>query len=240
MFNCFNGHYTNFGSSNNLSKTLNDYLEYEVEGNMTICFKITAPTGGAITFQASFDGTTWESITLRSINNDILKSIFSGSDNVIGSIAGARKIRFLTSTGGSANGSVMGVMNMAVAIQEQIEFGNPPHRFGYTPVHKDGSYTTAQTATTIWEPASGKRFVLTDLLMNFSGSTDGEVKIFDETDSSGNYIFKATIDVSVVGGGKPIPINLKTPYISSTAGNILKITTGDDIGVSLVVHGYEI
>jgi hypothetical protein len=176
---------------------------------------------------------------MRSVDNDLLKSSTTVSENLIGSVASFRNLRFRTISAGGSNGTVKGRFIESTSMLEGIEFGNPPHRFGYAPVHKDGVYAIALSDSVLWEPAIGKQYVVTDLIITFGGATDGVVKIFDETAASGNYLFVGTIDVSVVGGGRPLVINLKTPFVSSTKNNKLKITSTANIDFSIVAHGYE-
>lgn len=228
-----------FGEANNLGKTLNDAFVLNNNGYSTITFHCTAPTGGVITFEGTIDGVNWDTFTCRSITDDIYQNSTDDNSDFIGSIIGLKQLRFRTSTEGSANGTIKGMLLPNVAIIESQEFGFPPHRFGYTPIHKDGSYTTAQTGQAIWTPTTGKKFVITDLVIVVGGTTDGSIKIFDETDSSGNYIFKGTIDVS---NNKQYSFNhaFKTPYLAMAVNNVLKITTSADMTVDVNVHGYEI
>jgi hypothetical protein len=228
------------GEANNLGKNENDVVVFDNAGGYsTIALQITVPTGGVATFEATFDGSTWVPITLRDVENDVYAQSTDDGTPFIGSIAGARKFRLRTSTAGSANGTVIGTASRGTSTLEGIEFGWPPHRFGYTPVHKDASYATAQTGADIWTPATGKKFVLTDLSLICGGTTDAVVTIFDETNSTGNIIFKGTIDVS---NNRQFAWNhaFSTPYISSAANNDLKITTSANITIDVVAHGYEI
>lgn len=223
--------------SGTVSQTLNETLEFTNEGFGTILFYIDVPTGGAVTFQMAVDS-TWESISLRSITNDIFGSVLTADGFYVGSVIGASKIRFLTSTGGSADGSVDGQFVRAVSMLEGIEFGNPPHRFGYAPIHVDAHYTTAQTGTVIFTPDSGKTSVVTDFYLVVSGSTDCNVKIFDETDSAGNYIFYADVEVAT-NKNFVFGHSFVTPYVASAADNSWKITTDAACTVDLIGHGYQ-
>lgn len=79
-----------------------------------------------------------------------------------------------------------------------------------------GKLEGAQTAATLWDP-SGKRIVLQ--LLRFTVSAAGVVKIFKNTDASGNYLvnqyFAAGSGLSEVYQFAP----------SLAAGDILKVTT---------------
>jgi hypothetical protein len=221
-----------------LSETVGDTTEYANKGYATLAFFIEVPPGGEIIFEASFDRITWESISIRSINNDIFQSKIISDGNFIGSIVGLPNIRFRTSSAGSDDGTITGVFARNVSVLEGIEFGNPPHRFGFTPIHVDASYTTQQTDTVIFTADADKFGVVTDFYIIVSGSTDCQMRIFDETDSSGNYIFKANVEVAT---NKNFIFNhtFVTPYVTSAKGNSWKITTSAACDIDLIGHGYQ-
>lgn len=229
-----------FGYTSNLAQSLNSSVTIENDlGYSTCAVRVTAPTGGVVIFEGSIDGINWESLNFRSISHDIFMSNSNNDSDFIGSIIGMRFIRFRVSSAGSTAGTVMGVLTKEVSILESIEFGYPPHRFGYTPVHKDASFTDAQTATAIWTPTSGKKYIVTDCLITASGTTDGTIKIFDNTDLSGGYLYKGYVNVSTIGT-TVISIPLRTPFISSAVDNVLKFTSSANIDVDIILSGYEI
>lgn len=166
------------------------------------------------------------------------QQIEAGGD-FIGSVSGAHNIRFRTSSAGTSGGSVSGSLQRNCSVIESIEFGPPPHKIGYELVHRDVSFSSAQTGATIRQPDSGNRFVVTDLIVVCGGSTDANVSIFDGSDSSGNSLFKGDIDIS---NNNQYSMNhsFNVPYRSSAVDNILKLTTDDNITISVVVHGYEV
>lgn len=108
----------------------------------------------------------------------------------------------------------------------------------FTPVRKDFSFSSAQTNTIIWTPASGKKFVVTDLIMNVRNSTLGALTltIFDETNATGNILHKATYES---GSNVDVISNLVTAFFSSDLNRSLKITTSGGLMVSGTVGGYE-
>jgi hypothetical protein len=227
------------GFAGNLGQNLNDTFEFDNSGGYsTIALQITVPTGGVACFELTFDGLTWVPITLRDVENDIYAQNTDDGTPFIGSIAGCKYFRVRTCSAGSAPGSVIGSASRGASILEGIEFGWPPHRFGFAPVHKDASFSSAQTGTALWTPASGNKYCVTDLTIVCGGVTDSVVTIFDQTDSSGNRLFKGAIDV----------VNNKqflhsqefvTPYVASAADNVLKLTTSANITIDIMVHGYE-
>jgi hypothetical protein len=229
------------GSVGNLGKNLNDSIVVENKrGYPTIAFHCNVPTGGEVTFEGSFDKQeNWEAVNVRSITDDIYTNKTDNGSSFIGSVSGMTHFRFRTSVAGSENGTVKGALQRDVSIIEGIEFGYPPHRFGFIPVHKDVTFTSAQSSTSIWTPEVGKKFVLTDLLIICGGVTDANVAIFDETNTQGNRAFNAPVDVS---NNKQYSLSqqLKTPYIGKAINNSLKLTTSANISINVVTHGYEV
>lgn len=209
-------------------------------GFSTTAFYIVPPTGGEVAIEATFDtGASWVGISLRGVNSDIMTQSITETGNYMGSIAGASALRFRTSSAGSGDGSISGRIEKAISVIETIEFGYAPHKIGYQTVHRDVSFNTAQTGTTIWQPATGHRFILTDLIVICGGVTNATVTIFDETDTVGNRVFKGDIDVA---NNRQFRMNhaFKVPYSSNATGNILKLTTDANITIDVTAHGYEV
>lgn len=230
----------NFGYVGNLSSTINSTLEIDnTDGYNFLACHVTVPSGSIISFELTFDNINWDSFTLRSTELDIFVKSTSTNSNFIGSIIGAKKIRFKTLTGGSGVGSVIGNLTMQTATIESIEFGYPPHRFGFEPIHKDAEFTTQQTATALWTPASGKKIIITDVSVIVGGATDGTVSIFNGSgDTSGNRIFRGTIAVST-NKNFVYSQRLGTPFMGVVDG-IIKITTSAAMTVDVLLRGYEI
>jgi hypothetical protein len=229
-----------FGAGGNLGKNLNDaYTIDNPRGHNSIGVRVTAPNGGSVSFEASFDNVNWENVSLRSIKNDEYTQTTNNNEDFIGSIAGVRKRNLRTSSAGSSNGTIIGRLFRQVATLEGIEFGWPPHRFGFSPVHKDSSFSTAQTGATLWQPASGKTYYVTDLWVIVGGTTDGVVTIFDHTDASGSRLFKGAVEV-VTNKQFVHCQQLKTPFKGGAIDNILKITTSANMTIDVILHGYEV
>lgn len=108
----------------------------------------------------------------------------------------------------------------------------------FTPVRKDFSYSTTQTNAVIWTPTSGKKFVVTDVIMNIRNSTLGALTltIFDESNASGNILHKATYES---GSNVDVISNLVTAFFSSDLNRSLKITTSGGLMISGTIWGYE-
>ena len=232
--------YNWFGTSANLASTLNATTEISnVDGNTFIAFYITVPSGATIQFELTYDGINWDTCTMRSTQLDRFQYNTTVSGPFEGSIIGARKVRFYTTVAGSGTGTVIGTMTKQTATLESIEFGYPPHRFGFEPIHKDAEYSTQQTASSIWIPATGKKIVVTDISVIIGGSTDGTLSIFNGSgDTTGNRIFRGNVIVST-NRNFVYSQRLGTPFIGVVDGSI-KITTSAAMVVDVMLRGYEI
>jgi hypothetical protein len=98
---------------------------------------------------------------------------------------------------------------------------------GYTEITKYYQFFSAQSSTAIWIPASGKRWVITDL--NISTSTNSDITLIDGTSTLITFYFETR------GGAVS---NYRTPIVSSAVNNILKITTTAS-SCSILLSGYE-
>lgn len=104
---------------------------------------------------------------------------------------------------------------------------------------KSHTSNMALTDQIIWTPPSGRRLVITDYLLNFSGTVDADVDIFMDVNNLDNQIFTGRIDVSLSS-----PIIVSMPALeSSPRGGIdksLKITVSAAIKVNANFFGrYE-
>lgn len=222
-----------------LSEILNDTtVPFDAIGAGTISFYITPPTGGVVTFEVSYDNINFEAVSIRGVTDDTWNSTIDTVGNFIGSIASAKKFRFKTTTAGSAPGLAEGRVSDLVTILEGVEFGAPPHKFGYVPIHIDGNFTTTQTATVLFAADADKYSVITDLTLVASGSTDCNLKIFDETDATGNYIFRGGVEVAT-NNNFIFSHSYLTPYVASAKGNSWKLTTDAGCDVEIIMHGYQ-
>lgn len=113
-------------------------------------------------------------------------------------------------------------------------------------IWKVGNYTTTQTGTAIWTPTSGKKVVITHLSVSAYATTAARVILW--FGASGDTTYTSGTDQPVWLGSfapsstsKPgTSLMLPVPIFSTTADDILRITTDAGISVDVVVYGYEI
>jgi hypothetical protein len=196
------------------------------------------PTGGKVRFEGTTDGINWVPITLRRVGADAYTQVSSEDDTFIGSIITMRKWRVKVITAGSAPGTVMGRASCMLSTLEGIEHGFAPHNIGFDIFHKGLSVTGAVTGQEIYDPGTDGKFVVTGVYLSAEGS--GLITIFDETDAADNWI--ATFNVkATTGDSKIISQNMhSSPFVSSAAGNKIKITTDGSAVCRGTVFGYVI
>lgn len=106
-------------------------------------------------------------------------------------------------------------------------------------------YTTAQTGTNVWTPASGKKIVLTSFLFGSGGTT--QARFIAWFGASGDTTYTAGTDQLVcdftftpTANGTPgALIGLAVPVPCQTADYCLKITTDAALTVGGVFNGLE-
>ena len=93
-------------------------------------------------------------------------------------------------------------------------------------------FTENQTGEAIWTPASGTRFVVTGYHLTFTAA--GVITVWETaTNNLAGRVFKHS---GAANGGAALAV----PFISRTADNVLKYTTGAGAAGSLTVFGYEV
>jgi hypothetical protein len=227
-----------FGSIGNLGTSVGSTVVVEnTVGGSTIGFYLGIPDG-AVKSEISFDGVHWESSSMRHMSDDETESSLAHSGNFIGSISSARYWRVRVTSELSTVGTVVGRLDQDVAVIENIEFGPPPHRIGYAVQRKSKSYTDAETNTVIWSPPSGRQLAITMIVVNVSGSTDGRIQIFDETNAVDKWFFNAYVEVSTNKTFSQV-LPFTPAAIMLAVDNSLKITTTAAVDVDILVVGYE-
>ena len=100
-----------------------------------------------------------------------------------------------------------------------------------TLVVKTLDWSGAITGSTLWDPAAGQRFNITDIFIGCSAAST--VTLFDETDDTDHRVCK--FDLSQYGG---VAINMRKVRRSAAVDNILKATCSA-AGGYITVQGYE-
>lgn len=112
-------------------------------------------------------------------------------------------------------------------------------------VFKAGQYTSAQTGTALWTPASGKAVVVTSLQIQSYGTTAGTAIIW--FGGAADTTYTRSTDAPVFDGefapsatNKPgVIMSFPTP-IRGTADFVLRVTTTNAQSITITVWGYEI
>lgn len=204
-----------------------------------IGFHLVVPPGGKVVFEGTFDDTNWVAITFRSMGIDEFVNHAHYDEDFIGSIANLRQVRWRTTVAGTGPGSVHGRVIRSVNTLEGIEHGNPPHQIGQKIIRFGVDITAPVTGAELFVPNNvphDRRFVITGYQLSLSGT--GEVTIYDETDTSDNWIFAASVKVNVAES-EFISHNFGVPFVSTTSGNRVLATATNSAVVKGVFTGYE-
>jgi len=233
----------NFGFVNNIPTGSGSYFEVDSYNYSTAAFYINPLTGGNIGFQATFDGINYDGVTFRQMGNDGYSQQSDGPANYVGSVVGAKRIRFLNISGSTSSGTVMGTLNQEVSILEGIEHSNPPHKFGNSLFHLGLNISgLAFSNSGLFFPRTDHKFAVTYLSMSVA-STQGAFITFHEGSGTASdpsqwvfstYIKAATTDTQFVNA------LLNTPFVATNLKSGLFLTVeGGTATIRGVVHGYE-
>lgn len=236
--------------TSSLGTAVNSTVEYNTAGLGSASVYIATTTTGTFIFEATIDGKNWFT------HSGVIDPNIGGTDLLIqtaitptaGSfykipITGYRSFRIRTVT---TLGAIVSTYFVGDTHDIFHDVTPAPHNIGFTTVHKDGEYTTAQTGTNIWVPATGKKYVITDLTITTGGTTGGLVTLFQAATGTtafaagttpaifrGSFLPSATVAPGVT---KIFPI----PYVSTTADHTLHVTTSAAMTVYIQINGYEI
>lgn len=227
---------------------LNAAVTVTLNGEANIAYQVTGTWSATITFEASNDNTNWvEVYGYRAGDNVIQTSATNGTVSngvwrcTVSGFAYAR-LRVSAYTSGT-------VVVTAVASQNTSGvFLNFPLPGNVTPdqqIWKQVEYTSAQTGTAVWTPASGKKIAITNVQITTGGTTAGIVTLW--FGASGDTTFTQGTDQVLFRGEFAPTANAKpgalpplmTPVYSTTADHVLRITTSAAMTVYVTVYGYE-
>jgi hypothetical protein len=111
--------------------------------------------------------------------------------------------------------------------------------------YKAAQYTSAQTGTAIWTPASGKSVVVTSLQIQSYGTTAGTAIVW--FGASGDTTYTRNTDGALFDGEfVPTATNKPGVYVAyptpmqGTADYVLRLTTTGAQSITVNVWGYEV
>jgi hypothetical protein len=241
-----------WSENSTLSATTGQAVEYNTSslGSASIYVATTAASG-TIIFEANIDGKTWFT------HPGVIDPNLLTSDTIVeGAIAATAGNYYLIPLTGFKSFRVKTFSTLANAVVLYFvgdthdlflpDLAPSPHNIGYTQIHRDRAYTTAQTSTSFYAPtATTKKFVITDFTITTGGTTAGVVNLYDAT--SGTAFAQNTTPAIFTGEFAPsttsrpgITKDFKVPYISTTANNNIMITTSAAMTIYVQVNGYEI
>lgn len=233
-----------------LGTAVNSEVVYNIQGLGSASVYVATTTTGTMIFEVTIDGKTWFT------HGGVIDPNIGGTDLLVQGavtptsgtyykvpVTGYRSLRIRTAT---TLGTAVSLYFMGDTHDIFHDVSPAPHNLGYALVHKDGEYTTAQTGTNLWVPATGKKYVITDLTITTGGTTAGLVTLFQAATGTTAYaagttpaIFRGNFAPSATaypGVTKSFPV----PYVSTTADHTLHVTTSAAMTVYIQVNGYEI
>jgi hypothetical protein len=231
---------------------LNDAATFDAGGVSSIFIEITGTWVATLIFEYSIDnGSTW--VTAGAVMN-----VVAGQDTWVGAagttaangrfrhhfVGGMTKFRVRASAFTSGTATVVMNGHFAPSGIKAIEIGPAPHNIGFALTNKVAQYTTTQTGTAFWTPASGKRLVVTQYQIQVGGTTAGNFQLWyggsaDTTYTRGTDRAIYEGDVVPSASYKPAVVSPSSAWPAAAADDVLRVTTSAGITITFNVWGYE-
>lgn len=240
---------TNAYGSDTLGTVVGNTVTYSCKDLRTLRLRCATTTTGTIIFETTVNGTDWithPQVIKAGANQDLwigaAETPTAGNSYIV-NMTGFRGFRARTASTLGATVVLHYTAEDAVVMQKSLDVAPAPHNFGYSQISKTVTASTAQTGTTIWTPASGKRIVITSIQIQSFGTTAGTAQVW----------FGASADTSYTRGtdyaifdGEFAPSATNKPglaqsgvWMSPTVDYYLKYTTTNAQSINITVWGYE-
>jgi hypothetical protein len=112
-------------------------------------------------------------------------------------------------------------------------------------VHKNNTYTSTQTGSTIWDPTSGKKIAVTSVIIGTYGTTSGRIIVWfgdnaDTTFTQGTDQVLVAASFAPSTTSKPgLVYTPASPVFCTTADREIHVTSDAGISFDLTIEGYE-
>ena len=234
----------------NLGTAANSASTFNVDGASAVTIAISTTTTGTFIIEGTADNTNWLSLETFDGSLDLWvsgQSVTPTLGKVYQVISqGYRQVRLRTVTTLGATVAHAVTLTNGNQFLGGIDTGAAPHNFGYTLVHRNGEYTTAQTGAALWTPTTGKKFAVTDITISTGGTTAGVVTLWQGATADTTYttgtdpvIFRGEFAPSATV--KPGAVkSFNVPFVATTVDHILRVTTSAAMTVYVQLNGYEI
>lgn len=210
---------------------------------LNVVASVAMAGGTTVNFEGTVDGTTWVSVLANRIGtSQLTKSTLSPGDFEI-NCAGYTSLRARIS---SYSAGTITVKGYTIALAGANKATTPASVDPAIYDSKTSGFTTAQTGTALWTPASGNRVALTKVTIGTGGTTAGRVIIW--FGASGDTTYTEGTDQCVFDGefapsATARPGAILCPAISAILAKntdyVLRVTTDAGITVRISCDGYE-
>ena len=202
----------------------------DITGSITDKGSKTGPytarlTDGTNFYKAATDSQLPASLTgSGNLKTAILEALPAGTNNI-----GIVDVNSLPSLPAGTNN--IGDVDIASALPagSNIIGAVKKDKINYTIVNKHVSSADATGGVTIWDPTSGKKFVVTDLII----STDTAMTVTIKDGATNIMVLYLAANGGAVS-------NFQTPLESSTADNNLTVTASTAGNIAVTATGYEV
>lgn len=222
--------------------------------NMSLMFAVNSLTGSFV-IEGSVDGTQWTNEI--EVFNPTINQWVSGQTLTVGSssiylisCANYRvvRLRVTVALSGALTHTYTG--SLGHDLLSAISTGYAPHNLGVPIWSVTREYTAAVAGVTLYTPATGKKFVVTDITISTFAQTAGVISLYDAVAATTTLTFTSNAPSSpVVFRGSFLPTatsqpgiskSFRIPYVSASSSNVLHLLSSAAISFTITVSGYDI
>lgn len=222
-----------------------------VDGADVIAFHVTTigTTPGSMIIETSGDDSAWATAgaVLKLGAETWVQGAFVPAVNDVYLVrtTGIRQVRYrVNAVYASGTATVEWTGSVGAAMVKAIDVGAAPHSFGFPLTSKTLQFTTTQTGTALWTPASGKRIVITSYQIQTGGTQAGAVQLW--FGAGGDTTYTRGTDLAIFDGefapsatSKPGVVQTGT-WIADAVDRVLRVTDSAAINpLTVTVWGYE-
>lgn len=235
-------------SSVSLATAANSTQSWDVNGAAELGVYLVTGTTGTFTFEATIDGTNWFACEVFDATADqwVTAQNLTPTTGKTYRVpaAGFKTIRVRTVSTLGATVAFVSIASPTAEVVAAIDVGFAPHSIGYAITSKTAQYTTTQTGTALWTPATGKRIVVTSVQIQAGGTTAGTMQLW--YGASADTTYTRGTDLAIFDGEFAPSATLKPgvvqngTFVADAADRVLRVTTSAAINpLTVTVWGYE-
>jgi hypothetical protein len=219
---------------------------FSVDGIAVVIVDVRGTFTGTITFETTSQGSTWDTARAFTRATGAVVTTATAPGQFVLMNPGALSIRARGTAWTSGTATIVATRGYVTDTIQSTIVGCDTCTPSETTTSKSAAYSSTQTGTAFWTPASTRKVVVAWGEFQCGGTTAGTVTLWlgasgdttytEGTDQRVAYFDCATPSATV----RPaLTFAFQLPVVANTADHVLRVTTSAAITVDVVVHGYE-